>query len=133
MPQQSDTDKWLKGVWGSSETYVFAVGYAGTILNYDGFTWSDMEYESTVNLRGVWGADNDEVFAVGNSGTIIYYNGESWSDKTSGTDADLYGVWEVRKIMFMLLVYREQYFTMGTLRLRRSAFLKISMETTLFK
>ena len=48
MRQESGTEKWLKGVWGTSATDVYAVGYDGTIINYDGFTWSDMYYDSTV-------------------------------------------------------------------------------------
>ena len=32
----------LRAVWGSSATDVFAVGDAGTIVHYDGTTWSSM-------------------------------------------------------------------------------------------
>ena len=93
MVQQSGTEEWLKGVWGRSETEVFAVGYAGTILQYDGFTWSPMVSGTTANLRGVWGDAQDEIYAVGNSGTIVKYNGEAWFDEASATDVDLYAIW----------------------------------------
>jgi hypothetical protein len=33
----------LFGVWGSSSTDVYAVGMAGTILHYDGTSWSLMD------------------------------------------------------------------------------------------
>lgn len=93
MTQQSGTEKWLKGVWGSSENDVFAVGNDGTILSYDGFTWSEMEPVTTANLRGIWGNAHDYIYTVGDRGTILNYDGESWTDITSGTDVDLYAVW----------------------------------------
>jgi len=32
----------LFGVWGSSSSDVFAVGYYGTVLHYNGSAWSAM-------------------------------------------------------------------------------------------
>ena len=43
----------LYGVWGSSGSDVFAVGDSGTILHYDGSTWSAMSSGTTVPLRRV--------------------------------------------------------------------------------
>ena len=45
----------LAGVWGSSGSDVFAVGYA-TILHYDGSTWSAMEHGAIEYLDDVWGS-----------------------------------------------------------------------------
>jgi hypothetical protein len=36
----SGTTEDLYGVWGSSASDVFAVGWNGTILHYDGSTWT---------------------------------------------------------------------------------------------
>ena len=65
----------LTGVWGSSGSDVFAVGWAGTILHYDGTSWSSMESETTSRLEGVCGSSGSDVFAVGYDGTIFHYDG----------------------------------------------------------
>ena len=44
---------------------VFAVGDGGTILHYNGSTWSSMTSGTTNYLRGVWGSSGSDVFAVG--------------------------------------------------------------------
>ena len=44
----------LACVWGSSATDVFAVGYGGTIIHYNGTAWSKMTSDTTIDLIGVW-------------------------------------------------------------------------------
>ncbi len=83
----------LRGVWGSSSSDVFAVGYSGTILHYNGSTWIGMASSTTNNLLGVWGSSSTDVFAVGQIGTILHYDGSNWSAMTSGTTNTLNGVW----------------------------------------
>jgi hypothetical protein len=83
----------LDGVWGSSSSDVFAVGYSGTILHYNGSAWSTMTSRTSYPLDGVWGSSSSDVFAVGEAGTILHYNGSVWSVMTSRTTNDLDGVW----------------------------------------
>lgn len=47
---------------------VYAVGEGGTILHYDGLTWSTETTTATEDLWGVWGASPDDVWAVGGRG-----------------------------------------------------------------
>ncbi len=91
--QNSDVSVQLQGVWGASESDVFAVGDAGTILHYDGVNWIKMSTGSTAHLNAVWGRSGSDVFAVGNAGTILHYNGSSWNRMTSNTTSSLLGVW----------------------------------------
>jgi hypothetical protein len=63
---------WLYGVWGSSGSDVFAVGDYGTIVHYDGSSWSSMSSGTGNGLDGVWGSSGSDVFAVGDSGTILH-------------------------------------------------------------
>ena len=79
----------LHGVWGSSGSDVFAVGDYGTIVHYDGMTWSPMSSGTYNHLRGVWGSSGSDVFAVGDYGTILHYDGAAWSHMSSGTSAYL--------------------------------------------
>jgi hypothetical protein len=73
---------------------VWAVGTIGTILHYNGTTWSSVSSGTTQSLRGVWGTSASDVWAVGGSGTILHYNGTSWLSVTSGTRTQtLFGTW----------------------------------------
>ena len=80
-------------VWGTSSSDVFAVGYDGTIVHYDGETWSPMTSGTTARLYGVWGTSSTDVYVVGHDGTILHYDGEMWNSMTSGTSSGLLAVW----------------------------------------
>jgi len=81
-------------VWGSSSSDVFATGYKGIILHYDGSSWSKMSSAASIDyLYGIWGSSSSDVFAVGEGGTILHYDGSTWSSMTSGTTGLLIGIW----------------------------------------
>jgi hypothetical protein len=122
-PMSIITTAYLQGIWGSSGSDVFAVGYYGTILHYDGASWSPMDTETTTgpssvslepvsetissptsvattaDLFSIWGSSATDVFAVGQhywqggGGTILHYDGSTWSSMDSGTTRSLYGIW----------------------------------------
>jgi hypothetical protein len=87
----------LYGVWGyysAPTTYAYAVGASGTIVHYNGTSWSSQTSGTADTLYGVWGSSGTDVFAVGASGTILHSaNGTSWSSLDSGTTDNLYSVW----------------------------------------
>ena len=77
---------------------VFAVGFDGTILHYDGNIWSSMESGAADYVLGdVWGSSAHDVFVVGinpsvfNSGIILHYDGAGWTVMT--TNWYLTNVW----------------------------------------
>src|SRR5438552_16184979 len=72
---------------------VWAVGVNGTILHYNGTSWSSVSSGTVQNLNSVWGTSASDVWAVGDGGTLLHYNGISWSSVTSGTTAPLHAVW----------------------------------------
>ena len=84
----------LFGVWAGSSSDVFAVGYIGTIIHYNGSSWSAMKSDTTnyLAVTGVWGSSSSDVFAVGTY-TILHYNGISWSAMSGGSGKTLHGVW----------------------------------------
>ena len=65
----------------------------GTILHYNGTSWSSVSSGTTQDLYSVWGTSASDVWAVGGGGTILHYNGTSWSSVSSGTTLSLYSVW----------------------------------------
>ncbi len=94
MEHDIEPREFLKGVWGSSATDVFAVGENGMILHYEGVEWTKMKSPTTEHLYGVWGSSPTNVYAVGASGTILHYNGLTWSaDVESGTTEWLRAIW----------------------------------------
>ncbi len=90
------TGQGLYGVWGSSASDVWAVGWNGTILHFNGTAWSSVSPTPTHNaLRAVWGTAPNDIWAVGVSSTILHYDGASWRDASPGfsTDRSFLGVW----------------------------------------
>ena len=75
-----------------SPTDGWAVGDAGTILHFDGASWSPIPSGTTLNLYGIsFGLPSmpnpSAGFAVGGSGgtaTALFWNGVSWSSSTTG-------------------------------------------------
>ena len=90
----SQTDRSLSSVWGDGANNVFAVGGAGTIVQWDGSSWSSTASGTHRNdLYGIWGADANHLFAVGQAGTILRGDGISWSPMLAATTHDFYAVW----------------------------------------
>ena len=77
----------LISVWASGPNDVFAVGFEGTILHYDGNSWSQMESGTKYHLRDVWGFSPNDVYACGgdidnavynDKPILLHYDGTSW-------------------------------------------------------
>jgi predicted esterase/photosystem II stability/assembly factor-like uncharacterized protein len=89
----SGTTNSLTGLWGVSPTDVFAVGPKGTILHFDGRTWSPMTVAGEPHLLSIWGSSSRDVFVVGDKGVIVHYDGQAWAPMASGTTKNLISVW----------------------------------------
>ena len=61
----------LRRIWGKDANNTWAVGDNGTILKWNGSSWSSQSSGTTQDLYGVWGSDANNVWAVGYNGTII--------------------------------------------------------------
>jgi cysteine-rich repeat protein len=84
----------LEAVWGTAANDVFAVGAAGTILHYDGTSWSQITTAPTPawDYTDIWGVGTD-VYAVANSGSgsasrLDHFDGTSWSTMKSFVSGD---------------------------------------------
>jgi hypothetical protein len=76
--------EYLTGVWGSSATDVWAVGESGTIIHYDGGSWS-VALNTGRTLSSVWGSSARDVWAVGGAGALFHSNGTTWSSQSVGS------------------------------------------------
>ena len=70
----------------------FAVGDSGTILRYNGSTWTKMTSPTTQHLFGVFVVSTSEAWAVGASGVILRWNGTSWSSFGTPVSTKLNGI-----------------------------------------
>lgn len=89
----------LRGLWGSGPNNVWAVGLIGTIMHFDGTTWTidpKSGQLSNGSIDALWGSGPNDVWAVGETGKILHYNGQAWSLDASGvglTAKELRTIW----------------------------------------
>lgn len=72
----------------------WAVGYGGTLVHFDGLTWSIAPGPARFNknLLGVAMLSPSNGWAVGYGGSILHYDGRQWLQETSPTQFDLRSV-----------------------------------------
>ena len=88
------------GIWGSSQTDVWAVGGAGPdgafAWHFDGSIWSDVPLPAgireTVSLFKVWGRATDDAWFVGSKGTTLHWDGSNVTQVESGSSRTLFTV-----------------------------------------
>jgi hypothetical protein len=75
----------LNWVHGTSASDVFVGGLDGTMLHFDGSSWTAQETPVTAPVWGIWAVAPDDVWAVGGNnlfaGTpfVLHYGGAQWS------------------------------------------------------
>jgi len=69
---------------------VWAVQNGGTILFYDGGTWTQQVDLGTDNIFGIIGSNNSNIYAVGGSTSVIVwrFDGSSWTEIFNGGTND---------------------------------------------
>jgi photosystem II stability/assembly factor-like uncharacterized protein len=94
-PQPSGVTVDLNGIWGTSDTSVWAVGNGGTVLFWNGTAWTAQTTGVTSNLSAIAGFNASNVWAVGAAAEIIKWNGTAWTTQDAPNNAteNLNGVW----------------------------------------
>jgi hypothetical protein len=69
--------------WGTSSSDMYAVGDGGTILHFDGSTWTKMQSGTTYNITDIWGTADNNIWAAGyhqsiNSSVLLHFDGSTW-------------------------------------------------------
>jgi photosystem II stability/assembly factor-like uncharacterized protein len=84
----------LNAISCPSTNICYAVGNEGTILHFNGSSWSSQFSTTTANLNGISCPSTTTCFAVGDFGTIVATNtsGSSWKKQNSGIPSNLTGV-----------------------------------------
>ena len=65
MVDPPPTGENLNDIWGSSSNHVFAAGSGGTILQFDGHSWTRTYSTTNRQLRAVWGSGPTDAWAGG--------------------------------------------------------------------
>lgn len=69
-PVLSPTQNNLRGIYGISNTNIWAVGDVGTVIHYDGVSWTTQPTTTAANYGGVWFFDATNGWAVASDGTL---------------------------------------------------------------
>ena len=95
----------LHAIWGRSRNALHAVGWMGTVLDFDGQQWhhrrggvvdpgsqSYAPCAENAPLFAITGDDSGRAWAVGDNGTVIAFDGDTWQGQSSPTQANLRGI-----------------------------------------
>ncbi|NLY14312.1 MAG: glycosyl hydrolase [Gammaproteobacteria bacterium] len=95
----------LHGVWGLSLNNIFAVGWMGCILHYDGQQWSHLRggiidkktdryaaCQENTPLFAMDGNSQGQAWAVGDNGLILHFDGQNWQQEDSPSQVNLRAV-----------------------------------------
>lgn len=105
QPMTVPTQLPLHGIWGLSLDNIFAVGWMGCLLHYDGQQWHSLRggvidqkterfaaCEENTPLFAIDGNQQGQAWAVGDNGIILHFDGLSWQQEQSHTDVNLRAV-----------------------------------------
>lgn len=68
----------LLAVWGSGPADIWAGGYSGALVHYDGSGWQPVLSPTRATIHGLWGADANNVFLVGDLATALRWDGTAF-------------------------------------------------------
>lgn len=89
-PQMQD----ISNLWANSANDIWGVGASGTVVHYDGTSWTKVTgVGTTKDLIGVWASSPTDVWAVGAAGYITHYNGSTWASSSNGAVYTLNGIY----------------------------------------
>jgi cysteine-rich repeat protein len=85
------TNNRISAIWGTSETDIVAAGHNGTVLRYDGQSWTPIRSSTEADFKAIWAIDSLTAVAVGTDGSIFrfaYERNEGESSPADGAAAD---------------------------------------------
>ena len=90
-PEPTPLADWLYDIGGTGANDVYACGEKGTMLHFDGTSWTAQDMGTTSAIIA-FHEDGNTLYAVGHGGHIWRNTSGSWEGLTSGTRENLYGV-----------------------------------------
>jgi hypothetical protein len=84
----------FRGISGTSDSDIFAVGHDGSIYHYDGITWSKT-FDTGEQLHRVQSVAPNLAYTVGHDGEVFEFDGITWTNLPAPTGEDLNDVWAI--------------------------------------
>jgi len=102
FPEDGWEDEWnfsgyIRKMWGTSSSNLYFIGNVGSIVHYDGSSFTKLESGTEKPIIDIWGLDENHVWATAYTNTIdnehpsgyesvtLYYNGTEWVKKYVST------------------------------------------------
>jgi hypothetical protein len=85
------TSSELRAVWGASPDDVFAAGYDGAWLHFDGNDWNLSDLGAGVRVEDLWGTGASNVYAASSAGLLHYDGDEVMDTVVSGAQRSVWG------------------------------------------
>lgn len=105
QPMDTPVQLPIHGIWGLSADCIFAVGWMGCLLHYDGTQWQQLRGGVTDEQSGRFAACSEntplfaidgnaqgQAWAVGDNGIILHFDGQDWQSEHSGSEINLRAV-----------------------------------------
>lgn len=80
---ESGTSEILRSVWASGANNAWAVGYSGTMLQWNGSAWSAVPSGVASTLARVRGTSPTNVWVAGDMNEVLRWTGSSWATSTA--------------------------------------------------
>ncbi|MFN8581731.1 MAG: hypothetical protein U0163_12235 [Gemmatimonadaceae bacterium] len=82
------------GLWGAAPNDLWATGQNGTIVHYDGTSWTSVPSPTNLPLFGPGGSGPTDIWSVGiNGGLVSHYDGATWQRQPAPTARNLFAIW----------------------------------------
>lgn len=102
IPGDAGEAKILLSIDGNSEKDIYAVGFNGVVLHYDGITWKQLDSPTDYGFQRVLCVSEDEVYLCGYGNSLYRLNKDSWIALTEPDDAVVF--WDMRYFQGKLYV-----------------------------
>ena len=91
-PPQPASKLWMYDVFGNSADDVYACGYMGSMVHFDGENWTEVNMKSSQNIVAIWGEGDGTLYACGGGGSVWRNSGTGWNSMDSGSGNYLVGL-----------------------------------------
>ena len=96
ITEVTQSGTWIRGIYGfqdENNTFLWAVGTDGVILNKSSGLWKEVYRDKDSDLVRVWGSSPNDIWVIGGRGTIIHWDGHTFESVESPVSAALTGIW----------------------------------------
>ena len=83
----------LSAMWGASPSDLWAVGWSGVALHWDGIAWTQVPTGTTMFFTAVWGRSSSEMWVLAGDGSILFWDGTHFTTQRSPTGMGLDAIW----------------------------------------